>query len=132
MNQSALVKKNPDLYLFLPMLYTVWSDAVLTPTELITLRKAIEDQKWLTPEEKTFLLSNIDPASPPDPTAVKDWLREIRSVSLSPEESTSLAEIGVKLVRHKTSNGISKSLEAAALSLKEVEKTLGGIGRESS
>lgn len=132
MTQSSIIKNNPDLYLFLPMLYTVWSDAVLTPTELITLRKAIEEQKWLTTEEKAFLLSKVDPASPPNPADVKEWLQEIRAVSLNPEENLSLAEIGVSLVKHKTSNGISKSLEAASLSLKEVEKTLGGIGRESS
>jgi acyl-CoA oxidase len=132
MTQSSVVKKNPDLYLFLPMLYTVWSDAVLTPSELIALRNAIEDQQWLTAEEKGFLLSKIDPSSPPNPSEVKEWLQEIRSLSLNPHESASLAEIGVKLVKHKTSNGISKSLEAASLSLRELEKALGGIGRESS
>jgi acyl-CoA oxidase len=132
MTQSAVVKKNPDLYLFLPLLYTVWSDAVLTPTELITLRKAIHDQQWLTADEKTFLLSNIDPTAPPSSSDLKDWLHEIRKVNLDPQENNALADIGMKLVKHNTGNGMSKSLEAAALSLREIEKMLGGIGRESS
>ena len=34
MLQSPLLKKNPDLFVFLPIFYTVWSDAVLTPTEI--------------------------------------------------------------------------------------------------
>jgi acyl-CoA oxidase len=132
MTQSPLVKKNPELYVFLPLLYTVWSDAILTPTEILTLRKVIDDQKWLSVEEKTFLLSNIDPSNPPSPTAVKEWLQEIKTASLDPDEKSSLAEIGLKLVQRKTNNGISKSLAAASLSLNEIEKTLGGIGRESS
>lgn len=132
MTQSPIVKKNPELYVFLPLLYTVWSDAVLTPTEILTLRKVIDDQKWLSVEEKTFLLSNIDPSNPPAPTAVKEWLQEIRTASINPDDNASLADIGLKLVQHKTNNGITKSLEAASLSLKEIEKTLGSVGRESS
>jgi acyl-CoA oxidase len=132
MTQSIIVKNNPDLYLFLPLLYTVWSDAVLTPTELLTLRKAINDQQWLTVEEKTFLLSNIDPSAPPSSSDIKDWLQEIRKVNLNPEENNALADIGLKLVRHNTKKGSSQSLDAAAMSLREIEKMLGGIGRESS
>ncbi len=132
MTQSALVKKNPELYVFLPLLYTVWSDAVLTPTEILTIRKAIDDQKWLSAEEKKFLLSNIDPANPPSPTEVKEWLQEIQTASLNPDENASLAEIGLKLVQRKTKTAISKSLDATSVSLREIEKTLGGIGRESS
>lgn len=132
MTQSPIVKKNPELYVFLPLLYTVWSDAVLTPTEILTLRKVIDDQKWLSAEEKTFLLSNIDPSNPPAPAAIKEWLQEIRTASLNPDENSSLADIGLKLVQRKTNNGITKSLEAASLSLQEIEKTLGGISRESS
>jgi acyl-CoA oxidase len=132
MTQSPIVKKNPELYIFLPLLYTVWSDAILTPTEILTLRKLIDDQKWMSPEEKSFLLSNIDPSNPPSPTSVKEWFEEIRTTSLDPDENPSLAEIGLKLAQRKTNNGITKSLEAASISLKEIEKTFGGIGRESS
>lgn len=132
MTQSPLIKKNPDLYVFLPLLYTVWSDAVLTPTEILSLRKVIDDQKWLSVEEKNFLLSNIDPTNPPSPADIKDWLNEIRAAALSPGENSSLAEIGLRLVERKTKNGISKSLEATSLSLNEIEKTLGGVGREST
>ncbi|MGB1249360.1 MAG: hypothetical protein ACPG8W_01910 [Candidatus Promineifilaceae bacterium] len=33
---------------FLPMLYIAWADAVLSPTELETLKTHIDSQTWLT------------------------------------------------------------------------------------
>ena len=39
MLSSPLLKKNADLYVFLPILYTVWSDAVLTPSEIAAYRR---------------------------------------------------------------------------------------------
>ena len=92
MLQSALLKKNPDLYVFLPILYTVWSDAVLTPSEISTLQGLLESQAWLTPEERSFLIAQINPATPPSPDEFMAWREAIRQVTNGATE-TSLADL---------------------------------------
>ncbi|PZR37256.1 MAG: hypothetical protein DI538_12765, partial [Azospira oryzae] len=61
MLQSPLLKKNPNLYIFLPLLYTVWEDAVLTPSEIKIIHDLILQIGWLNKEEKDFLLQQINP-----------------------------------------------------------------------
>jgi acyl-CoA oxidase len=64
MLQSKQLKDNASLYVFLPIFYTVWSDAVLTPSEIATLEGLVNNQAWLTAEERKFLLSQLDPCYP--------------------------------------------------------------------
>ncbi len=49
LNATAL-QKNPKLYVFLPLFYTVWSDSVLTPSELASIEGLIRSQLWLSEE----------------------------------------------------------------------------------
>ncbi len=80
MINSKTLKDNPNLFVFLPIFYVAWSDTVLTPTEVSTLQNIINGQSWLTPGEKKFLLEQLDPASPPSPDELKNWLTEIKKV----------------------------------------------------
>src|SRR5258706_14958560 len=73
---SPLLKTNPNLYVFLPLFYMVWEDAVLTPSEIKKIREIIDLQDWLTNEERNFLLEQVNPASPPSPDELKNWLTE--------------------------------------------------------
>lgn len=129
MLQSAFVKENPNLYVFLPVLYIVWSDAVLTPTEIKSLQQLIEDQAWLKSEEKKFLLSFLNPSSPPGAEQIKNWLAEIRKVELLPEKKESLIDIGIKLAKLH-GNGRTESLLKQP-GLERLENSLGGISREA-
>src|SRR5277367_5737845 len=97
---SPFLKSNPNLYVFLPLFYMVWEDAVLTPSEVKKIREIIDLQDWLTSEERNFLLEQINPASPPSPDELKDWLTEIQQVrsQLSIDTKDSLVDIGIKLV----------------------------------
>ena len=81
MINSLPLKKNPNLYAFLPIFYMVWSDAVLTPSELATIHSLIDRQDWLNAEEKGFLLEHVNPANPPSPDELKDWYTEIQKVT---------------------------------------------------
>src|SRR5713226_811820 len=99
MLQSSQLKSNPSLFVFLPLFYTVWSDAVLTPSEIATLEGLIESQQWLTAEEKKFLLSQINPSSPPSPDDLMDWREEIK-MAADQTDGKSLVEIGFQLVRN--------------------------------
>lgn len=130
MLQSALLKKNPDLYVFLPILYTVWSDAVLTPSEISTLQGLLESQAWLTPEERSFLIAQINPATPPSPDEFMAWREEIRQVTNGATE-TSLADLGIKLAALHGDGSITARLEKVKPALKNIEATLGLISYEA-
>ena len=132
MLNDPIFKGNPSLYVFLPMYYTVWCDAVLTPTEITTIHDLLEKQSWLTKEEKDFLYAQLDPGSPPAPEELKNWLEEIHKVAnqSSADSKMGLADIGLKLAElHGAKNKIPA---AAKKSLLEIEATLGVISGEAT
>ena len=133
MLNSPLLKANPNLYVFLPLLYTVWSDAVLTPSEIKTLKALIDGQAWLKKEEKDFLLGQLDPASPPTPDELKNWLAEIkRSADLvTPAADVMLVDIGINLAQLHGDGSLNPSLAQAKESMSQIDETLGMISGES-
>ncbi len=126
MLQSPLLKKNPNLYIFLPLLYTVWEDAVLTPSEIKIIHDLMLQISWLNKEEKDFLLQQINPASAPSPDEFKSWQQEIKNAAGSKNDS--LSELGKKLAVLRG----GRINEEAAVSLAQMEGALGIISRESS
>src|SRR5688572_7437862 len=129
MLQAQQLKSNPNLYVFLPILYTVWSDAVLTPSELKSMRMFIEKQDWISADERQFLFRQIDPASPPSPDDLRNWLEEIRKVEPAP--GSSLVDIGTKLASLHSKNGAAATLAKAKPVLSIIDETLGLVGREA-
>lgn len=132
MLSSPLLTNNPALYVFLPIYYAVWCDAVLTPSEIKTIQQLVNSQKWLSAEEKTFLLAQLNPATPPTPDELKSWLTEIQKVAdqASADKKDGLADIGLHLATlHKSK--IELNAEAKK-SLKEIESVLGVISSESA
>jgi acyl-CoA oxidase len=130
MLQSEFVKNNPDLYLFLPVLYVIWSDALLTPSEMEAVNKAINHQQWLSDGEKHFLFSLIKPDAQPAPDELRQWHELIRKV-IGPstiEKHESLIQIGSRLA--KEFNG-SLKFQNTNGSLEEMEQALGLINKES-
>jgi acyl-CoA oxidase len=126
---SPLLKKNPDLYVFLPIFYTVWSDAVLTPSEVATLEGLIESQSWLKAEERKFLLDQLNPKSPPSPDEFLDWRSEIKKVTNG--TPASLVDLGIRLAALNGDGTHSSTLENARPSLEKIESTLGLISHEA-
>lgn len=124
MIHNPLLQKNPDLMVFVPVLYAVWSDAVLTPTEINALHSLIKKQVWLTEAEREFLIAHFNPSDPPTAEELKRWLLEIRKVDIS--QATSLASIGNALA---ATNGRLVAPEAQT-ALLGVEETLGLIPQE--
>ena len=74
MLNAQQLKDNPNLYAFLPIFYLVWSDAVLTPTEIATMRGLINNQGWLSEKDKGFLMEQLNPSAPPSPDDFRSWL----------------------------------------------------------
>ena len=132
MLQSQQLQNNPNLYVFLPMLYTVWSDAILTPVETLTIRNIVDEQEWLSAEEKRFLLDQLNPALPPTSDQLKEWLEEIRKAGLSPDKNESLVDIGIRLASMHINGSGNEILNKAAKSLSAIEDALGMISREAA
>jgi acyl-CoA oxidase len=118
------------MLVFLPLFYWVWQDAVLTPSEIKSLEKAINSQDWLPKDDRQYLLSLLNPASPPTALEMKEWLDEIRSVGFDPQNS--LIDIGIKLVQLRSVNGALKVIERSRPALDSIESSFGLISREVS
>lgn len=132
MLSSPILANNPSLYVFLPIYYVVWADAVLTPSEVKSIQQLVKSQKWLTAEEREFLLAQLNPATPPTPDELKSWLSEIQKVAdqASADKKQGLVDIGLALAQlHQSKNGLN---EEAKTSLKEIESVLGVISSESA
>ena len=126
------LRNNPHLYAFLPVFYVVWSDTLLSPTELRHLTEFIKRQLWLKDIDKDILLRQLDPSLPPSPDEFKDWLNEIRAVldPESTEKKDSLVDIGLNLVKlHGGESAVART--GARETLQEMENTLGSINQES-
>jgi acyl-CoA oxidase len=133
MLESNLLKANPNLHVFLPVFYMVWSDAVLTPSEIKTIKDIIDAQKWLKEDERKLLYEQIDPKSPPSPDEFKGWLAEIMKAVDQTGSPTNvrLADIGVTLATLHGNGSINDSLAQAKQSLLTIDETLGLIGGEA-
>jgi acyl-CoA oxidase len=127
------LKANPDLYAFLPIFYVAWSDTVLTPTEIRTLKDFIEAQSWLKEKDKAILHQQLNPSAPPSPDEFKEWLAAIQEVvdRNSPDKKDSLVDIGLKLSKLHSGGKVNDSLSGARESLHRMEDALGFINSES-
>jgi acyl-CoA oxidase len=128
MTKSQYIEANPNLLVFLPLFYWVWQDAVLTPSEIKSLELAIDSQEWLSKADRDYLLSLLNPESPPSALEMKDWLEEIRSVGFDTDGG--LIDMGIKLAMSKSKNGEGKVLEKSRGGLDSIESSLGLIKRE--
>ena len=127
---SKQLESNPSLYAFLPLFYTVWSDTVLTPTEITIVEDLLKKQSWLTDNERLYLSSLIDPAAPPSPDELMSWREAIKLVANIGERNT-LTDLGIKLAT-KHSNGTTTSqLAFVKPALEAVESNLGLISHEA-
>lgn len=127
MIHSEELQKNPKLYIFLPLYYTLWADSVLTPTEIKEMQKLISSQKWLQNQEKEWLLKNINPAKSPKPKELKSWKKKIKE--LEHENLEDLSQIGIALVKkHDPTLKIEKAIID---DLKEAELALGLLSKEA-
>ena len=132
MLSSNYLKSNPNLNIFLPIFYMVWSDAVLTPSEIKTIKDLVEKQRWLTQEEKQFLLAQINPTIPPTPDEYRNWLAEIRKAldTIPTSSNPKLVDIGIAIAQRHSTILLNGELSQARESLASIDETLGLIHGE--
>ncbi len=110
-----------ELRYLLPVLYIIWADDVLSPTEISEVTQLIQKQQWLSEEDKAWLLSRLSPAEPPSAIEVKSWLSMIRQQAsqLASPEKHQIIQLSRRLA------GLSsQASEAPAEALAQLEKIL--------
>jgi acyl-CoA oxidase len=133
MIDSPIVKSNPTLLVFVPILYTVWSDSILTPSEVSTLEGLIDSQSWLTEVERKFLASKINPSNPPSVDELMAWKAAISEVTDKNNTNETLVSLGIRLSNfHSNGNGTNETLTKARPTLEKIESALGVISNEAS
>lgn len=131
MIDSSEVKNNPKLLVFVPLFYTVWSDSILTPSEVSVLEGLLNSQNWLNETERKFLLTKIDPKQPPSFEELSTWKTAISQVANGSQTRETLVNLGIKLASLQGDGSISQTLEQIRPSLSKIETTLGFISHEA-
>ena len=129
MLRSEHLTHNPRLYIFIPLYYSLWADNVLTPIEDAAMRRLIEGQDWLSSGEKSWLLSQLDPAKPPKPKELKAWKNLIQKLELP--GTPDLFEIGKSLAFHKAAGTHLEFEESLKGGFQQAELALGLLGKEA-
>jgi len=131
MIDSPIVKNNPKLLVFVPLFYTVWSDSILTPSEISVLEGLLTSQDWLSEQERKFLLSKIDPKQPPSVDELNGWKTAIAQVTQQSQTKETLVNLGIRLASLQGNGTVSETLDKARPTLAKIEDVLGFISHEA-
>ena len=64
---------SPGTLQYIPFFYVIWSDNLVTVSELNVIQKAIDRDESLSVEEKKKLNSWLNPKQPPANNELKQW-----------------------------------------------------------
>lgn len=87
---------------YIPFFYVVWSDNLVTTSEITVVKKAIDGDSSLTKEDAQQLYSWLDVNNPPENTELKQWKRILAnaSVKLVEGDSYPLTSFSKNIVCH--------------------------------
>mgnify|MGYP000388760354 CR=1 FL=1 len=85
---------------YIPFFYVIWSDNLVTASELNVVQKAIKDDDSLSKDEQKQLQSWLNPKSPPSDNELKSWNHIVSNsnVKLVESETYPLATFSQKVV----------------------------------
>ncbi|MFH6602399.1 acyl-CoA dehydrogenase [Maribacter algicola] len=91
---------SPGLLQYIPFFYVIWSDDLITASELNIVQKAIAQDTALTKGEQDLLFSWLNPESPPSDEEFKKWKHVVSSskVKLIESETYPLTTFSQKVV----------------------------------
>ncbi|OOV18901.1 acyl-CoA dehydrogenase [Flavobacterium sp. LM4] len=116
--------KNSKIKAFIPLLYLVWSDDLLTQKEFSTLQEFITSLTIISPEEQQFLLSKVDISNPPSRNELTQWKSDIEKSIKDKSSIKSIFDIATALSE--------KDLDISVLeqNFTKLENDLGVLGEE--
>lgn len=108
-----------------PILYLVWEDQELTPSEYNAIDEFINLQPWLGSEEKGYIMGKLDPNTPPTLTEMRQWKAAIINKA---NQSDALTDVAIKLLDGEVDKAVVAKLKPA---LEELQTRLGFIPGET-
>ena len=116
--------ENSKIKAFIPLLYLVWSDDLLTQKEFSTLQEFISSLVLLPPEQREYLLSKVDITNPPSRNELTQWKLDIEKSIKDKSSIKSIFDIAVALS--------DKDLDISGLesNFRKLENDLGILGEE--
>ena len=116
--------ENSKINAFIPLLYLVWSDDLLTENEFATLKEFINSLTLLSPEQKQYLLSKVDISNPPSRNELAQWK--------SDEEKSIKDKSSIKSIFDIATALSGKDLDISTLEsdFTKLENDLGVLGEE--
>lgn len=87
---------------YIPFFYVIWSDDLLSYSEISVVTKALKQDKTLTKGEYNYLVKCLDKENPPANTTLKDWQHVISNANVKLLESDTypLATFSQKMICH--------------------------------
>ncbi|MFT3796089.1 acyl-CoA dehydrogenase [Flavobacterium sp.] len=117
--------ENPKQSIFLPYLWLVWSDDLLSQNELNVLQQFISSREWLSQSQQKMLLGMIAPTSPPSRQTLAEWKSIVHAVLETKPKIRSLFGLALELSQN---NADVKKQKNEFLQL---ENALGILGEEA-
>ena len=92
----------PGILQYVPVFYIIWSDDLLSTSEINVVEKAISQDESLTASDKKILISWLDVKNPPADSELKNWKHTIANsqVKLIESETYPLSTFSKKIVCH--------------------------------
>ncbi|WP_268225713.1 acyl-CoA dehydrogenase family protein [Sinomicrobium oceani] len=89
---------SPHIVKYIPFLYVVWADDLLSASEISVFKKAVKEDH-LSPEEKKLITSWLNPKTPPADEVITSWkhLIDKSGVKLVESETYPLASFSMKM-----------------------------------
>lgn len=91
-----------QLLQYIPFFYVIWSDDLVSVSEITVVQNALEEDPTLSAEQRSRLLAWLDPGDPPKEAEMKGWKQLISSSRVKLVESVNfpLATFSQKLASH--------------------------------
>lgn len=130
MTSGTAFKEEPRLFIFLPLIYTLWQDGEISASERTLLLDAMSSQSWLKDGQQKVLLQMVD-QDQVDALELKRWKEEIQKILPAESDQETLFSLGEKLANyHGAKDFVVKGEEAEKL-IKTIENGLGLISKEA-
>jgi len=94
----------PSILQYIPFFFVIWSDDLLTASEIAVVKKIIKEDKHLSKVDREILDNWLNTAKPPKPMEIKSWQRTVSNSGIKLVESDNhpLTSFSRKLI---TQNG---------------------------
>ncbi len=124
-----ILQNHPNVLPFLPMLYVGWADQAMIPSEVDLIHKRMNEIEWLTKDERDLIVKWSDPATPPSPELLAEWVALIREASekMDAQSRQSLADLSLQMAERGVNGASVWDTPEARTAITDIETALGYV-----